>query len=158
MTNKDIQQLIDKYLAGETSPAEELQLASSLQHCDNITDEWQAVSIMLGELTQGEAEYDRIVASRKSAPSRPSAVIITLRAISSIAAIYLVGLFIWLQMEPAPKAATAYINKVEQTQTPPAPQYCTEGTPREILMCYLERRQAQPDTYKHLKLMTYENQ
>ena len=158
MTNKDIQQLIDKYLAGETSPAEELQLASYLQHCDNMPDEWQAVSMMLGELTQGEAEYDRIVASRKSASSRPSAVIIALRAISSVAAAYLVGLFIWLQMQPEPKAATAYINKVEQTQTSPAPQCCTEGTPREILMCYLERRQAQPDTYKQLKQMNYGNQ
>jgi hypothetical protein len=158
MINKDIQYLIDKYLAGETSPAEELQLASELQQCDSMTDEWQAVRLMLGELTQGEAEYDRIMANRQPAANRPSAVIITLRAISSVAAIYLVGLFIWLQMEPAPKAATAYINKVEQTQTPPAPQYCTEGTPREILMCYLERRQAQPDTYKQLKLMNYENQ
>ena len=30
MTNKDIQNLIDKYLAGETSPAEEQQLALAL--------------------------------------------------------------------------------------------------------------------------------
>jgi hypothetical protein len=158
MTNKDIQHLIDKYLTGETSPAEELQLASELQQCDSMPEEWQAVSMMLGELTQGEAEYDRIVASRKSSPRKSSAVVIALRTISSIAAIYLVGLFVWLQMQPEPKAATAYINKVEQTQTPPAPKYCTEGTPREILMCYLERRQAQPDTYKQLKLMNYENQ
>ena len=56
MTNKDIQHLIDKYLAGETSPAEELQLASELQHCDNISDEWQAVSIMLGECVKMSAQ------------------------------------------------------------------------------------------------------
>ena len=158
MTNKDIQHLIDKYLAGETSPAEELQLASELQHCDNISSEWQAVSIMLGELTQGEAEYHRIMASRKSASSRPSAAVITLRIISSVAAVYLVGLFIWLQMQPAPKAEMAYSPKVEQSQPAPQPAYFTEGTPREILICYLERRQAQPDTYKQLKLMNYENQ
>ena len=158
MTNKDIQHLIDKYLAGETSPAEELQLASELQHCDNISDEWQAVSIMLGELTQGEAEYDRIMASRKSASSRPSAAIIALRFISSAAAIYLVGLFIWLQLQPAPKAQMAYTPKAEQTQPAPQPAYCTEGTPREILMCYIEHRKAQPDTYKQLKQMNYENQ
>ena len=158
MTNKDIQHLIDKYLAGETSPAEELQLASELQHCDNISDEWQAVSIMLGELTQGEAEYDRIMASRKSASSRPSAAIIAVRFISSAAAIYLVGLFIWLQLQPAPKAQMAYTPKAEQTQPAPQPAYCTEGTPREILMCYIEHRKAQPDTYKQLKQMNYENQ
>ena len=158
MTNKDIQHLIDKYLAGETSPAEELQLTSELQHCDNISDEWQAVSIMLGELAQGEAEYHRIMASRKSASSRPSAAVIALRIISSVAAVYLVGLFIWLQMQPAPKAEMAYSPQVEQSQPAPQPAYCTEGTPREILMCYLERRQAQPDTYKQLKQMNYENQ
>ena len=158
MTNKDIQHLIDKYLAGETSPAEELQLASELQHCDNISDEWQAVSIMLGELTQGEAEYDRIMASRKSASSRPSAAIIALRFISSAAAIYLVGLFIWLQLQPAPKAQMAYTPKAEHTQPAPQPADCTEGTPREILMCYIEHRKAQPDTYKQLKQMNYENQ
>ena len=158
MTNKDIQHLIDKYLAGETSPAEELQLTSELQHCDNISDEWQAVSIMLGELTQGEAEYDAIIASRQPVSSKPSAMLIALRFISSAAAIYLIGLFIWLQLQPAPKAQMAYTPKVEQSQPAPQPAYCTEGTPREILMCYLERRQAQPDTYKQLKLMNYENQ
>ena len=158
MTNKDIQHLIDKYLAGETSPAEEQQLASKLQHCHNISDEWQAVSIMLGELTQGEAEYDRIMASRKSASSRPSAAIIALRIISSVAAVYLVGLFIWLQMQPAPKAEMAYSPKVEQSQPAPQPAYCTEGTPREILMCYMGRRKAQPHIYQQLKQKIYENQ
>ena len=158
MTNKDIQQLIDKYLAGETSPAEELQLTSELQHCDNISDEWQAVSIMLGELTQGEAEYDAIIASRQPVSSKPSAMLIALRFISSAAAIYLIGLFIWLQLQPAPKAQMAYTPKVEQSQPAPQPAYCTEGTPREILMCYIEHRKAQPDTYKQLKQMNYENQ
>ena len=56
MTNKDIEQLINKYLDGETSPAEECQLARELQHAD-IPEEWQAVRLMLGDLTLGEAEY-----------------------------------------------------------------------------------------------------
>ncbi len=158
MTNKDIQQLIDKYLSGETSPAEELQLASELQQCDRLTDEWQAVSLMLGELTLGEAEYDRIMTSRKSVSAKPSATLIALRFISSAAALYLVGLFVWLQLQPAPKAEMTYTPKVEQSQPAPQPAYCTEGTPREILMCYIEHRKAQPDTYKQLKQMNYENQ
>ena len=66
MTNKDIQQLIDKYLAGVTSPAEEQQLALELQQRQDLPDDWQAVSIMLGELTLGEAEYDTIMAQRKA--------------------------------------------------------------------------------------------
>ena len=158
MTNKDIQHLIDKYLAGETSPAEELQLTSELQQQAELPAEWQAVSLMLGELTQGEAEYDAIIASRQPVSSKPSAMLIALRFISSAAAIYLVGLFIWLQLQPAPKAQMAYTPKVEQSQPAPQLAYCTEGTPREILMCYIEHRKAQPDTYKQLKQMNYENQ
>ena len=158
MTNKDIQTLIDKYLAGLTSSEEERQLALALQSAENQSAEWQAVSLMLGELTQGEAEYDAIIASRKPVSSKPSALLIALRFISSAAAIYLVGLFIWLQLQPAPKAQMAYTPKVEQSQPAPQPAYCTEGTPREILMCYIEHRKAQPDTYKQLKQMNYENQ
>ena len=68
MTNKDIEQLINKYLDGETSPAEECQLARELQHAD-IPEEWQAIRLMLGELTLGEAEYDALLAER-TAPLR----------------------------------------------------------------------------------------
>ncbi len=158
MTNNDIQTLVDKYLAGATSPQEELQLAAALQQQAELPAEWQAVSLMLGELTQGEAEYDAIIASRQPASGKPSAMLIALRFISSAAAIYLIGLFIWLQLQPAPKAQMAYTPKVEQSQPAPQPAYCTEGTPREILMCYIEHRKAQPDTYKQLKQMNYENQ
>ena len=153
MTNKDIQNLIDKYLAGETSPAEEQQLALALQQRQNLPEDWQAVSMMMGGLTLGEAEYDAIMNQRNS---KPSAILIALRIVSSIAAIYLVGLFFYLQQEPVAKVETAY-NKVEKEQPAPQPAYCTEGTPREILMCYLEHRQAQPDTYKQLKRMSNEN-
>ena len=154
MTNKDIQKLIDNYLAGETSPAEERQLALELQQHQDIPDDWQVVRMMLGELTLGEAEYDAIMAQRHH---KPSAVIIALRIISSVAAIYLVGLFFWLQTEPTTKIETAYNNKVEQTQSSSQPPYCTEGTPREILMCYVERRKAQPHIYQQLKQKIYEN-
>lgn len=88
----------------------------------------------------------------------PGAILIVLRVISSVAALYLVGLFFYLQQEPVSKVETAYNNKVEKQQPATQPAYYTEGTPREILMCYLEHRQAQPDTYKQLKQMTYENQ
>ena len=154
MTNKDIQKLIEKYLAGETSPAEEQRLALALSLHQDLSEEWESVRLMLGELTLGEAEYDSIIQERSR---KPSAVIIALRIISSVAAIYLVGLFFYLQQEPVAMVETAYNNKVEKQQPAPQPAYCTEGTPREILMCYLERRQAQPDTYKQLKRMSNEN-
>ena len=150
MTNKEIQQLINKYLEGETSPEEECLLALALQG-DDMPEEWQAIRMMLGELTMGEAEYDNIMEQRKE---KPSAILIALRTISSIAAIYLVGLFFWLQQTPEIKTETAY----NQDRLTPSTTYCTEGTPREILMCYMERRKAQPHIYQQLKQKIYENQ
>lgn len=153
MTNKEIQQLINKYLEGETSPEEERQLALELQG-DNLPEEWQAIRQMLGELTIGEAEYDAIMEQRKEKERKPSALLVAIRTISSMAAIYLVGLFFWLQQTPELKTETAY----NQGKPTPQTSYCTEGTPREILMCYLEKRKAQPHYYQQLKKMTYENQ
>ena len=153
MTNEKIQQLINRYLEGETSPEEERQLALELQG-DDLPDEWKAIKMMLGELTIGEAEYDNIMEQRKQQKQKPSAVLVVLRTITSIAAIYLVGLFFWLQQTPEIKTETAY----NQDRPTPSTTYCTEGTPREILMCYMERRKAQPHFYQQIKKMTYENQ
>ena len=155
MTNKDIQQLINKYLEGETSPEEERLLALELQG-DDMPEEWQAIRLMLGELTMGEAEYDTIMEQckqEKQQKKKPSAILVALRAITSVAAIYLVGLFLWLQQTPELKTETAY----NQGKPTPSTSYCTEGTPREILMCYMERRKAQPHFYQQIKKMTYEN-
>ena len=138
MTNKEIQQLINRYLEGETSPEEERQLALELQSND----------------LPGEAEYDSIMEQRNQEQQKPSAVLVVLRTITSIAAIYLVGLFFWLQQTPELKTETAY----NQDRPTPSTTYCTEGTPREILMCYMERRKAQPHFYQQIKKMTYENQ
>ena len=156
MTNKEIQQLINKYLEGETSPEEERQLARKLQG-DNLSEEWQAIRLMLGELSMGEAEYDTIMEQRKQEQQKqkPSAVLVVLRTITSIAAIYLVGLFFWLQQTPEIKTETAYN---PGKPTPTTTSYCTEGTPRDILTCYLEKRKAQPHYYQQLKKITYENQ
>jgi len=154
MTNKEIQQLINKYLEGETSPEEERLLAMELQG-DDMPEEWKTIRLMLGELTMGEAEYDSIMEQRKEKQRKPSALLVAIRTISSIAAIYLVGLFFWLQQTPELKTETVYN---PGKPTPTTTSYCTEGTPREILTCYLEKRKAQPHYYQQLKKMTYENQ
>lgn len=78
MINKDIQQLIDRYLEGETSPEEEKVLARELLREDSSpargevaedqrggSSEWQAIRLMLGELAMGEAEYDAMMAKRQ---------------------------------------------------------------------------------------------
>ena len=150
MTDKDIQQLTDRYLAGTTTPAEERRLALALRQRGELSEEWQAVSLMLGELTAGEAEYDAIMAGRRA---RPSAVVVALRAILSAAAVYLVGLFLWLQQEPAEPVRLAVKQQpVQETVVP-----CTEGTPDEIIMCYFEQRETRPNTYNLIRQTLYEN-
>lgn len=64
MNDKRIQLLIDKYLEGITSPEEEKRLAVELLR-DDIPKEWEPIRLMLGELTMGEALYDRIMAERE---------------------------------------------------------------------------------------------
>lgn len=70
MNTHDIQQLIDRYLAAETTPDEERQLALTLQQTAEagqpMPNEWQAVLLMLGELTLGEALYDELLAQREA--------------------------------------------------------------------------------------------
>ena len=95
MKTKDIEQLINKYLEGETSPAEEQKLALELQRPD-IPEDWQAIRLMLGELTLGEAEYHSLLA-KKSLPfggglERGRGWV---SAVSSMAAVLLVGLFLY---------------------------------------------------------------
>ena len=90
---------------------------------------------------------------------KSSTILTALRIISSVAAIYLVGLFFYLQTDMPAKPVTAqYNNKVEKKQPASQPEYCTEGTPREILMCYLERKREQPTTYSFIKQKIYESQ
>ena len=150
MTDKDIQRLTDRYLAGATTPAEERRLALALRQRGELSEEWQAVSLMLGELTAGEAEYDAIMAERKA---KPSAVVIALRIMLTTAAVYLVGLFLWLQQEPTEPVRLADRQQPEQESVIP----CTEGTPDEIIVCYLEQRETRPNTYSLIRQTLYEN-
>lgn len=149
MTDKDIQRLTDRYLAGETTPAEERQLALALRQHGELSEEWQAVSLMLGELAAGEAEYDAIMAGRRA---KPSAVVVALRIMLTTAAVYLVGLFLWLQQEPTEPVRLAKQQPEQESVVP-----CTEGTPDEIIVCYLEQRETRPNTYNLIRQTLYEN-
>lgn len=64
MTTLEINQLIDKYLEGRTSPEEEQRLALEVNRAD-APQEWLIIRDMLGELTLGEAIYDKEMKSRK---------------------------------------------------------------------------------------------
>ncbi len=147
MTNKDIQNLIDKYLAGETSPAEEQKLALELQQHQDLPEDWQAVSMMLGELTLGEAEYDAIMAQRKE---KPSALIIALRIVFSVAAIWLIGLFFY--QETISSESSLQSNEVPHYYTS---QLSTGSTLKDV---YTSRQtKDQLISYTQLRKMIYEN-
>ena len=146
MTNEAIQQLIDKYLEGETSPAEERQLARALLRSD-LPEEWQAVRLMLGELTMGEAAYDEILAQRKQ---KPSAIILALRTISSIAAIMLIGLFFYQQ-------SSASEPNIPSNEVPH--DYTSNLTAGSTLKDVYTSRQQRDQfiSYTQLRQMRYEN-
>ena len=94
------------------------------------------------------------VAAMVSAARRK--VIITLRIILSTAAVYLVGLYLWLQQKPTttPQAMA----KEQPTVSEADDTRCTEGTPLEQAQCYLEHQREQPKTYSIIKKVLYENQ
>lgn len=151
MTNKEIQQLIDKYLEGETTPVEEQQLARALQLCQELPADWQAVRLMLGELTLGETAYDDIMAQRRH---KPSTLLIALRTVMSAAAIYLVGLFLWLQQDTAAPVQTV---ARQQDIREAGSTRCSEGTPLEQYLCYMEYKKEQPNTFSKLRQQFYGN-
>ena len=124
MKDKDIQKLIDKYLEGETSPAEERQLAKELKGSD-IPKEWQAIRMMLGELTLGEAEYDEMMKARKASPVRPS---VFWRLLIPLAAILLIGFFLFVK----PTKEQPVIAEVQQTEAREKPQQASQPEPTSI--------------------------
>ena len=151
MKDKDIEQLINKYLEGETSPAEEQKLALELQRPD-IPEEWQAIRLMLGELTIGEAEYDRIrtlsplpLYGESLAPLERKFVI-ALRSITSMAAVLLVGLFLY-QHTP-----NGNVNEVPHYYTS---NFAAGSTLKNV---YTSRQhQEKILSYTQFKTMLYEN-
>ncbi len=66
MTIKETEQLIQRYLDGETSPEEEHWLALEVNKTD-APKEWKMISEMLGELIIDEALFDQIMVERKAA-------------------------------------------------------------------------------------------
>jgi len=79
---------------------------------------------------------------------------VALRIMLTAAAVYLVGLFLWLQQEPTEPVRLANRQQPVQQQTVVP---CTEGTPDEIIMCYLEQRETRPNTYHLIRQTLYEN-
>lgn len=68
MTTHEINLLIERYLDGTTTPAEERELALAVQQPD-APPEWAIIAEMLGELTTDAALYDTIMAQRTPKPA-----------------------------------------------------------------------------------------
>lgn len=69
MTTHEINLLIERYLDGETTLAEERELALAVQREDRPA-EWAIIAEMLGELPLDEAIYDEIMAQRAPKPAK----------------------------------------------------------------------------------------
>ena len=185
MTDKQIQSLIDRYLAGETSPEEELALARALRGreegaasslrgsfspsgpssprgsfrvcCDSVAtngeaalpEEWQAVLLMLGELAEGEAEYDAIMARRQrciegSSPQAAKRRRLWPAAVAAAASIAIAVLLAWPLKEQQPKGQLAQQLPASQSfpvsQSFPASQAAPKNTPNSVATAPLTSR------------------
>ena len=63
MTHKETEELIDKFLNGETSLEEENRLALEVIRND-APREWKIIAVMMGELAIDETQFDYIMAER----------------------------------------------------------------------------------------------
>lgn len=143
MKDKDIEQLINKYLEGVTSSEEEQELALELQRPD-IPQEWKAIRLMLGELTLGEAEYDAIL--KLNTPLHRGRGWGWVCSITSMAAVLLVGLFLYQQLP------TENTNEVPHYYTS---DFSAGSTLRNVYTGH--RHQEKHLSYTQFKTMLYEN-
>ena len=90
-------------------------------------------------------------APKKTQDERAHALLLTMRVISSIAAVWLVGLFFVVNDETP-------VTPVVVHQSPnDAPSFCEGSTPGEIYTCYMQRKREQSGTYSLIKKRIYES-
>ena len=153
MKEKDIQTLVARFLDAETTLEEEQTLYDYFQGED------VAVDLMpYREVFQGLAAVkgiDKPEQEEKPAQTvRMPAWVVALRTVASMAAVFLVGLFFFENGE-APEVP---LQTIAATPTEPIPELCEGSTPRELYMCYMERKREQPSTYSLIKQKIYESQ
>ena len=90
-----------------------------------------------------------------------SSIIIALRTIASIAAMYLVGLFIWLNADTdTPEEAKTYMLSERIETTNYKLSVDENSTPAELYMCYIESRKTKENSISKLRKLIneqYEN-
>lgn len=127
MKEKAVNELIDKYLDGRTSPDEERRLALEVSRPD-APAEWQVVGELLGELTLGEAIYDQTLAQRR----RRRVVLYIGWAVAACIAVVVVMATVWhwqsqrqSAVELAQRAPTDVLTVVAATPAEVQPEAAT---------------------------------
>lgn len=147
MNEANIRQLIERFLNAETTLEEEQTLYEYFRGEDTAEDLKPYREAFLG--------FSAVSGIDKPEPvAHTAAWVIALRSFTSMAAIFLIGLFFFVNegKNEVPQLA------ITSTPTEPTPAFCEGSTPRELYMCYLERKREQPKTYRIIKQLIYENQ
>ena len=147
MNETNIRQLMERFLNAETTLEEEQTLYEYFQGEDVAAD--------LQPYREAFQGFAAVKGMDKPKPQKQTpAWLIVLRTVTSMAAIFLVGLFLFVNEEtPEAPQMTAATTQAEYT-----PNLCEGSTPRELYTCYLERKREQPKTFSIIKRMIYENE
>ncbi|MBP5514983.1 MAG: hypothetical protein J6Y04_09460 [Bacteroidaceae bacterium] len=144
---KAMKDLVKRFMEGETTLEEERRLYAYFSG-DKVDEELQPYRDMF----LGLASVDNIDKEEKA--SKSQAWVVVLRVVAAIAAVWVVGLFISLEREPENRSSI--LNPQLSYHNYSA---CTEGTPRDIYVCYMEQRKKRTNTYQQLRQLkkeTYE--
>ncbi|MBQ8464169.1 MAG: hypothetical protein IJ544_08670 [Prevotella sp.] len=152
MNTNEARQLTERFLQAETTLEEERRLY----------DYYRSGAVAEG-LAPYQAFFRHMAAvdgiDKTAAPNGNRRVPLwlkTLRTVSTVAACLMVGLYVYLQYEPT-GATPAEAYRASGSETPYA-DYCQSGTLQEIYLCYKQHKETQTDTYKQLKMRSYESQ
>lgn len=119
---------------------------------DELTDMIMASLPDFDTFNDEETPDNIVPMTRKS-----NSIIITLRIITSIAAMYLVGLFVWLNADKkAPKDEKTYIftQRIETIEY--KSNVDENSTPAELYMCYIQSRKAKENSISKLRKLINE--
>lgn len=131
-------------------------VANEEELTDMIMDSLPDFDTMNNEELTEETPSNIVPMARKN-----SSIIIALRTIASIAAMYLVGLFIWLNTDTdTPEEAKTYMLSERIETTNYKLSVDENSTPAELYMCYIESRKTKENSISKLRKLIneqYEN-
>ena len=140
---------MERFLNAETTLEEEQTLYEYFQGEDVAAD--------LQPYREAFQGFAAVKGMDKPKPHKQTpAWLIVLRTVTSMAAIFLVGLFFFVNDETA--TTSTRTSTITKTKTSTTPAFCEGSTPRELYMCYMERKREQPSTYSLIKKRIYESQ